>query len=31
MTAIRLYRDDTLDKDDVSIIFDELQEPNSPL
>lgn len=31
MTAIRLYRDDTLDEDDVSIIFDELQEPNSPL
>ena len=29
--AIRLYRDDTLDEDDVSIIFDELQEPNSPL
>lgn len=30
MTAIRLYRDDTLDED-VLVIFDELQEPKSPL
>ena len=30
MTAIRLYRDDTLDED-ILVIFDELQEPKSPL
>ena len=31
VTAIILYRDDTLDEEDVLIIFDELEVPNSPL
>ena len=31
VTGTILYRDDTLDEEDILIIFDELEVPNSPL